>query len=373
MKQYIFVLGPGNVGREFIKRVINKDSKKYHANPSVILGVAGSEFMMFNPQGIDTDLLKQLTISSKKAKEILTNETAYTDMDEILQVVKKANLDQPVIFVDLTAGKKDLLEFHKNVIENSNCSIVTANKNPVSLYSVSDFNLLTNFHHRYDFNVTVMGGAGIINFINERKEIQDKIYNIKGCFSGTLGYILSELEKGEKSFSEIVKTANQEGYTEPNPWDDLNGLDVARKILILARCAGYDMSMKDVIVEPLIDEYFGTLGGEDFFKALQEKNVYFTNLQQKARDEDGVLRYVAEMINIDDKITLKVGLQTISKDSEFGALTGTANLVVVDTKTLHEPIPYIIKSRGAGLEVTADAVRTGILKLIPYGIQNDKI
>ena len=373
MKQYIFILGVGNVGREFIKRVIDKDSKKNHANPTEILGVAGSKSMIFDPRGINSDILRQLTTSKEKAKEILEKGAHYTDINEILQVVKRSNLDKEIIFVDLTAGKEDLLKFHKNIIENSNYSIVTANKNPVSLYTTDDFNLLTNFHHRYDFNVTVMAGAGIVNFINERKEIQDKINNIKGCFSGTLGYILSELEKQEKSFSEIVKTAKKEGYTEPNPWDDLNGLDVARKILILARCAGYDVTIKDVAIEPLIDESFSKLSGDIFFQSLEEKNSYFAELQQQAQNKNEVLRYVGEMINVDNKIILKVGLQNIPKDSEFGTLTGTANLVVIDTETLAEPIPHIIKSRGAGLSVTADAIRAGVLKLMPYGVKNNKV
>lgn len=369
MKQYLFVIGAGNVGREFIKRVQTKDSSEFHKNPSVIVGVAELGYMIFDPNGIEGDLLCQIAESSKSAKIVLSQKTSYKQMDEILQVVKNSVLDGKVIFVDLTAGKNALLDFHKNVIKNSLCSIVTANKNPISLYGMKDFDVLTKFHHRYDANVTVMGGAGIVNFINERREILDEIQGIQGCFSGTLGYILSELEKGEKVFSEIVRQANDEGYTEPNPWDDLNGLDVARKILILARYSGYDISIENVIVKPLIDKRFGELQGEEFFEALKQKNKYFANLQERACANGQVLRYVGQMINKDSVISLKVGLQLMPRDGEFGSLKGTANLVVVNTKTLADPIPHVIKSRGAGLEVTADAIRTGILKLMPYGIE----
>ena len=365
MKQYLFVLGAGNVGREFIKRVQIKDSSEFHKNPSVIVGVSEPGCMIFKPNGIDDDLLTRIANFDKSA---LKGEMKYESMDEILQLVEESELKGKVIFVDLTAGKDELLDFHRNVISNSSCSIVTANKNPISLYTMDDFNLLTKFHHRYDANVTVMGGAGIVNFINERREIRDEIKSIQGCFSGTLGYILSELEKGEKVFSEIVKSANDEGYTEPNPWDDLNGLDVARKILILARYAGHDVSIADVNVEPLIEKSFGKLEGEEFFKALKQKDEYFTDLQKKARKDKKVLRYVAEMINKNGNITLKVGPRMMPQNGEFGSLKGTANLVVVDTSTLADPIPHVIKSQGAGLEVTADAIRTGILKLIPHGI-----
>jgi len=161
--------------------------------------VAGPEFMMFNHQGTATNLVNQLTISSKKLRKFQQTKPLTQILAKYYKWLK-TNLDQAVIFVDLTADKKDLLEFHKNVIDNLNYSIITANKNPVSLYTVSDFILLTNFNHHYDFNVIIMGGAGIVHFINERKEVQNKINSIKGCFSETLGYILLELKKEKKFF-----------------------------------------------------------------------------------------------------------------------------------------------------------------------------
>jgi len=154
----------------------------------------------------------------------------------------------------------------------------------------------------------------------------------------------------------------------------LNGLDVARKILILARYAGYDVRIEQVKIRPLIEDSFGKLSGEEFWNKLKEKDKYFMTLQKEAVKERSVLRYVAEMDVDQNKksVDLRVGLKKMPRDSEFGALKGTANLVVIETDTLNQPVPHVIKSRGAGLAVTADALRTGILRLMPYGAQRYK-
>ena len=374
MQQKIFILGIGNVGKELIKRVVEKDSADFHNNPTIIVGLAEPGKFLFSPEGIPVDDLLMIAKAGKTVGGSLETGKSYNKMEELVEMVQKANLDGEVIFVDATAGKDVLLNFHKYVITQSQNSIVTANKNPIALGDVEDFHLLTQFHHRYDANVTVMGGAGVVPFLNERKEIRDDIQNIQGCFSGTLGYILSELEKEQKLFSEIVREANELGYTEPNPWDDLNGLDVARKILILARYAGYDVRIEQVKIRPLIEDSFGKLSGEEFWNKLKEKDKYFMTLQKEAVKERSVLRYVAEMDVDQNKksVDLRVGLKKMPRDSEFGTLKGTANLVVIETDTLNQPVPHVIKSRGAGLAVTADALRTGILRLMPYGAQRYK-
>jgi len=369
MKQRLFVLGAWNVAREFIKKVIDKDWKEFHKNPSEIIGVANSKYMNFDSRWLDINFLEKVSLSAELSKNALSEKTKYSNMDEILEVVNNEWLDGEVIFVDLTAWKDVLLDFHKKVILNSQNSIVTANKNPISLFNIEDFDILTSFHHRYDANTTAMWWAWVVNFINERKEIQDEILNIKWCFSGTLWYILSELEQWKKKFSEIVKTAKEEWYTEPNPWDDLNWLDVARKLLILARYSNHRVSIQDIKIKPLIEERFWKLTWDDFFEALKEKDEYFLNLQKEAEKNNEVLRYVAEMKTENGEIILEVWLKNMPKDSEFWPLVWTANLVVIDTESLNNPVPHVIKSRGAGLAVTADAIRVWIAKLVPKWLE----
>lgn len=369
MIQRLFVIGAsGNVGREFIKKIISLDTAEHHKNPSKIVGIANSTHYEFKPDGILVEDLKKISLSQERAKEVLSQKIPYKDLGILLDQVKSTGMDGEIIFIDITAGKEALLKFHKKVITASRNSIVTANKNPISLYGMEDFKILTQYHKRYDTNTTVMGGGGALNFVCERYDIRDFIRKVEGCFSGTLGYILSELEKEEKSFSGIVRAAKEDGYTEPNPWDDLNGLDVARKLLILARYSGLEIDMQDLQIEPLISEKYGELSGEEFLDALKEEDMRFYELVAKAKKRKSVLRYVASLNAKGNSIEISVKLNTYPKDSDFGSLSGTANLVVIETDTLEAPIPHVIKSRGAGLGVTADALRTGVSKMLPIGV-----
>jgi len=180
-----------------------------------------------------------------------------------------------------------------------------------------------------------------------------------------LGYILSELGKGEKTFSEIVRQAVAEGYAEPNPWDDLNGLDVARKLLILARIVGYEVSMDDVEIEPLIAaEKYAHLEGEEFLEAIKEEDEIFAQRVQKAAEKEKVLRYVARLGIKNGKLKMTVRLEECDKNSDLGGLQGTLNLALIETDLLCAPLPHIIKSRGAGVKVTAGAVRVGIANML---------
>jgi len=367
MQQRVVVLGgSGNVGREFIKQVISKDSASKHLNPTNIVGVAGSKNFLFDDgKEIDRALLKEMSKSRESALKILNESIEFNDLRTLREMVTSAGLSGEVIYVDATAGKDDLLEFHHAVVRENLGRIVTANKNPVSLYSMDDFRKLTVHHGVYDFNTTVMGGAGAVDFLHETFEVDDKVDRIEGCFSGTLGFIMSELEKGEKVFSEIVKEAQLKGFTEPNPWDDLNGLDVARKLVILVRSAGKNVEFDDVIVKPLIDKKYAVLKGSAFLEALKAEDKQFDEMRIKAKERDEVLRYVAEASFDSGEIFMKVGLKSVPKFDDAGTLNGPQNLVKIYT-AIH-PSGHVIKSAGAGLAVTAQSLRKGILRMMPQG------
>ncbi|MDC0506230.1 hypothetical protein OAN96_01395 [Candidatus Gracilibacteria bacterium] len=372
MRQSVFILGAsGNVGRELIKQIVQKDGIGKHSNPSVIVGVANSNSYIFDSRGISGDILSKILDSRVGATDMFTRQgTRFQQLGELLDQVKQNGLNGEVVFADVTAGQQELLDFHKQVLLDSHNYLVTANKNPISLFSMQDFKDLTAYGRKYDTNTAVMGGAGILNFVNERHNgIGDDIFKIEGVFSGTLGYILSELEKQKNSFSDIVIDAHAQGYTEPNPWDDLNGLDVARKLIILARYAGHNVELGDVQVTPLIDQKYADYSGDDFFRQLEQLNDSFAKQVESARGAGNVLRYVAEMDASGQDITLTVGLKIVSKDSDLGSLSGTSNLALIETDILAVPLPHVIKSRGAGLAVTAGAVRVGISKMLPRDIK----
>ncbi len=355
---YVFILGAsGNVGRELVRQITEHDPS------STLVGVANSSKFQFQPEGIDPTLMKSISTSREKAAEIFSDFEGYDDLGDLVEVAKESELEGHVTFVDVTAGKEPLLAFHKKVLTDSKNKLVTANKNPISLFGMEDFLVLNEHQARYDSNTSVMAGAGAVSFAIQRFSLSDHAKKIEGCFSGTLGYILSELEKQEKPFSTIVREAKEAGYTEPNPWDDLNGLDVARKLLILARYSGFNVEMNDLKVEPMIPERFADLEGDAFLHALESENERFSEMIQRAKESGEVVRYVAEMSLEGENLVLSIGLKNCSQKSDFGALTGTANLVRIETDFCAEPIPHVIKSRGAGLEVTAASVRAGILTM----------
>ena len=369
MKQRIFIIGAsGNIGRELIKQIVQKDWSDFHRNPTQIVGLTNSTHYIFDSNGVDSIELMKMSFSKENAIETLQEKwERLHQLTDLLWVIKNAWMDWEIIFVDVTAWKKPLLTFHREVIRSSKNYLVTANKNPISLYTMSDFNELTEYHGRYDTNTTVMWWAGALNFINERKEIGDSIEKIEWIFSGTLGFILSELEKGQKTFSAIVQQAKDGWYTEPNPWDDLNGLDVARKLLILARYAWYDVQIKDVKIRPLIDKKYALYEWEDFFDAIKEEDSIFSATISELKKERKTLRYVWKLEIKNGKLDLEVWLESVEKTSDLWTLSGTFNIAIIETEILRTPLPHVIKSRWAWREVTAGAIRVGILKMLQNG------
>ena len=368
MRQNIFVLwATGWVWRELISQIRESDWPEKNVNPSKIVWVANSKNYSINPYGIDKKILDAIIQSRKAWLEALEKywEKLY-NLNQLLEIVKALWLEWEVIFADVTAWKKKLLDFHVQVLTESSNKLVTANKNPISLYSMDDFNKLTEEYGRYNTNTTVMGWWWILNFVDERKLINDDILRIEWVFSGTLWYILSELEKWEETFSEIVKNAKEQGYTEPNPMDDLNWLDVARKLIILARYSWHNISIEDVEIEPLIDDSYSGYEWEDFIEAIKNEDDWFTQKVNEAKLKWKVLRYVWEMVYNKDNwnLKLKVWIKSVSKNSDLWNLSWTSNLALVETNILSDPLPHIIKSRWAWLAVTAWAVRVWIASML---------
>ena len=166
MRQRVFVIGAdGNVGRETALQICQNDLSAHgHRNPTEIVGVANSHDFILAPQGISPELLQRAAATKDKMRELLSSGTCFGDLSEILEAVRKQGLDGEVIFVDATSAREPARKFHDEVLADSNNRLVTANKNPLSLFSMDDFRRLTRFHGRLDFNTTVMAGAGALFF-----------------------------------------------------------------------------------------------------------------------------------------------------------------------------------------------------------------
>lgn len=210
---------------------------------------------------------------------------------------------------------------------------------------------------RTRWETTVGAGLPVIVTLNRLVASGDPVTRIAGTFSGTLGYVMTGLQ-AERPFSEIVREAHQLGYTEPDPRDDLGGVDVARKALILARGSGWRLDMRDVQVTGLYPESMSSLSVAEFMAALPTLDAAFQARVQAAKTEGKVLRYAATVA--DGRCT--VGPVVVDANSPLGRLSGTDNLVEFHTKW-YSPNPLVVQGRGAGVDATAAGVLSDMVEL----------
>jgi aspartokinase/homoserine dehydrogenase 1 len=221
--------------------------------------------------------------------------------------------------------------------------------------SIRANSIISGAHFKYETNV----GAGlpIIETLQTLLATGDSIEKIEGVMSGTLSYLFSQFD-GSTSFSDLVKQAQENGFTEPDPRDDLNGMDVARKILILARETGVQLELSDISVENLIpSEMDPDLSVDKFLDQFSKFDSNFLKQYESAKKEDKVLRYIATW-NGEKAI---VGLNAVGKSNPFYHQNGRENFIVFTTRR-YKDAPLVIKGHGAGAEVTAAGVLGDILK-----------
>jgi homoserine dehydrogenase len=210
---------------------------------------------------------------------------------------------------------------------------------------------------RARWEATVGAGLPVNATLSRLVASGDDVQRLTGTLSGTLGYVMSGLHGG-RAFSEVVSDAVQHGYTEPDPRDDLNGLDVARKALILARGLGWRLDLADVAVEPLYPASMDDLSVEQFLIALPQLDEEFRRKVADAEATDSVLRYAARV----EDGRCSAGPVSVPKESPIGRLTGTDNLVEFVTRW-YNPNPLVIQGPGAGVDVTAAGVLADMIEL----------
>jgi homoserine dehydrogenase len=227
-----------------------------------------------------------------------------------------------------------------------------------ALGGVEDGDLLPPRHWgRCRWETTCGAALPVVSTLNRLIACGDSVRRIAGAFSGTLGFVMTGLQAGQP-FSAVVREAHRLGYTEPDPRDDLGGLDVARKALILARGLGWRMAMEDIQVRGLYPTALSELSVAAFLDALPQLDADFRDRVAVAADEGKVLRYAATVENR----CCRVGLTAVDAASPLGRLSGTDNLVEFHTRW-YDPNPLVIQGRGAGAEVTASGVLSDIVEL----------
>ena len=331
----IYLIGVGNIGWELLRIIKNNPSNKFR-----IIGVGSSKKMLLESSGLKISKIKSDLLSSGEPISI----EKFLDFNNFSKNKK--------IFVDCTASESIAKKYTK--IIDKGFSIVTASKIANSIHQ-SYYNeirnkvKLNNLNFHYETNV----GAGlpIISTLQSLLHSGDQIIKIEGVLSGTLSYLFNSFD-GEVPFSVLVENAKKRGFTEPDPREDLNGTDVARKILIMARETGAELNLSDIETQNLVPEKIDEeCSIKEFLSRLKDFDHDFFVKLENAKKNKKVLRYIGCWT----KESAKVGLQEVGPENPFYYQTGRENFILFKTKRYND-VPLIIKGHGAGANVTAAGV-----------------
>ncbi len=352
----VFLAGTGLIGKELLKMIAAQYEPLAKQNRLEVntVAVANSRKMLFDEGGLHASTC--VDAMSVKGQSM--------SIPSFINTMRDLNLSNS-IFVDCTSSE-EITEQYGAILE-SNISIVTPNKRANS-GALTKYHALKNASFRrgvrFLYETNVGAGLPVINTLNDLILSGDKVIRIEAVLSGTLNFIFSSFTS-DKPFSAIVREAKEKGYTEPDPRDDLNGMDVARKILILARESGIDMELSDVKVEGLVPpDCLETKSIEEFFVKLQSHDNAYEELRQTAESKNERLRYMAVLENG----RAKVSLARVGSDHPFYSLKGSDNIILLTTERYHER-PMVIRGPGAGAGVTAAGVFADIIRIGNYSVR----
>ncbi len=346
----VFIVGVGKIGTELLSQI--NDHSGYLAKNNLInikvLGLLNTKKMIIDIEGIDL----------KNWKVQLNDSEEKSDLEKFVSTMEQLNLPN-CVFIDNTASK-DPSAYYKRAFD-SNISVVTCNKIANS-GAYSQFAELRSTAQKrgVDFYYETNVGAGlpIIKTLNDLIISGDKILKIEAILSGTISYIFNNFI-GDANFHDIVKTAQEKGYTEPDPRDDLGGIDFMRKMLILARSTGLEMEAADVELGKIIpDNCANATSVDGFYDELKNSNDHFEKLKNDAAASGKVLRYIGKMEN--GKV--EISLQSVSPDHPFYSLSGSDNIIAFTTDRYNET-QMVVKGPGAGAAVTAAGVFADLVKV----------
>ena len=344
----LFICGVGTVGGQLIEQIkCQYEELKHRSQLKLnVVGIASSHNAIFNREGIDLDNYRaQLKASEPSNPQKLR--------DNILSM----NIFNSV-FVDCTASK-DIAALYESLLAH-NISVIAANKIAAS----GDYDYYQKLKHlalakgvKFRYETNVGAGLPIIGTINDLRNSGDKILKIEAVLSGTLNFIFNEIA-ADVPFSETVKRAKQQGYSEPDPRIDLSGTDVVRKLVILSREAGYKVSQEDVEKKLFVPQNFFEGTVDDFWEHLPSLDNEFEQQRKQLEAEGKRWRFVATY----DNGHTEVALRAVGQNSPFYNLEGSNNIVLLTTER-YKQYPMLIQGYGAGADVTAAGVFANIMSI----------
>ena len=349
----IGVIGTGLIGGTLLNQLQTRidDLKRNRGIDLRVRGIMNSRQMILADRHVALDGWQDdLRTSSREA-----------DLESFINHVNAAHLPHAVL-IDATASSELPLHYESWLAKGIN--IITPNKksNAGPFTTYRSLRETARKHQRYFLYETNVGaGLPIIQTLRGLVETGDEIIKIEGVFSGTLSYIFNSLS-GRRTFSEVVREAHSLGFTEPDPRDDLSGVDVARKLIILAREMGLEVEMDAVQVDSMVAEDLRGASVDEYLQTLGKHDETITGLLNSARDRGEVLRYVG---TIDSNGNMSAQLRGYPLDHPFASLTGSDNIVSFQTARYNSQ-PMIVRGPGAGPEVTAGGVFSDLLRLASF-------
>ena len=348
----VFAFGAGNIGGTLLDQIRDQHDKLLAQNIDIkVMAISTIDGLMINEDGIDLTNWRETT----KKMPLKSN------VDDIIAFVKDKKPLNPV-FLDCTASY-DLPERYLDIL-NAGMSIATPNKraNSMNIKFYRELRKTANkMKRRFLYETNVGAGLPIIDTLQNLFKSGDKLERFNGIMSGSLSYIFGKLDEGIP-FSKAVLEARELRYTEPDPRDDLNGMDVARKALIIARESGYDIELDDITMYKVFPDSFDSSGTVDeFLKKLPEVDEYFANKISDLKKQNKVLRMGASIQ--DGKVS--VGMMEVGPEDPLYAVRGGENAFVFYTER-YQPIPLTVRGYGAGAGVTAAGVFGDILRTVSF-------
>ncbi|TQV85052.1 bifunctional aspartate kinase/homoserine dehydrogenase I [Aliikangiella coralliicola] len=347
-----FVIGCGTVGKELIQQIHRQQPRLNDKNISLnVVGIANSRKLLLDKQGINLE----------NWLPALNDASDQLSLQRLQAFILEAHLNNPVI-IDCTSNEAIAMSYHEYL--QSGFHVVTANKK-ANTASFDYYQKLRDAadakQRRFLYETNVGAGLPVIDNLQGLMRAGDELVQFEGILSGSLSYIFGELHQG-LSLSEATIKAKDLGYTEPNPAEDLSGLDVARKVLVIAREAGLELELSDIELEPVVPEELANItDADEFMRKLPDFDQTFQPKIEKAQQNGEYLRYIASI----EGGKCKVGIQSVDSSHPLYSVADGENALALHTR-YYQPKPYVIRGYGAGASVTAAGLFGDVLRTLAW-------